>query len=216
MDRKLAVGLMLAVLGTVTVAAELGRQTVDPSMVKHDYTVKETDWLESNVGGELSLEFLMMNWKIGSISADDRTIVPQVAAFYGVSDKTDIRASFGWYSVEDKSDDASAGFSDAGLDVARFGFGTRRYLRREDGMCPYAGAMMNFYIMEGDELGSIDSAVGLAGEAGLAYQIDDFVLLRAGIQLETSVVDGQTTVAGAERDVSLRCVNLGVGLIATM
>lgn len=212
--KRFVVGVMVFCLVCAVHGAELGRQAVESSMVTRDYTVEESDWLSESVGLDLGFDFGMFDWDVGVNSGDDRTFVPQLGVFYGVSDTMDIRATFRWFSVEQQllvGD--SSGLADIGLDIARIGAGCRWYFRQPNGFFPYAGTALNFYILEGDQVGSIDGAVGLSGEAGIAYVVDDFVVIRAGCQLELTVLDGETTLGGHDQDVSIGGFGLGLGVV---
>lgn len=196
--------LLFLCLASVLPAAELGRKTIEPGSELKTYTDARIAELP---GVELDWDMTMMNWDVGTHSFDDRAGSPSATLFYGVSESLDLRATLKYARVKDTDGELASDLS-----TLRLGFGARLWGQRGL-LYPYAGGLVNYYFLDDDELGSVDGALGLSVEAGIAYLIQDLFMVRAGIQGEVSLVDGQVTLGGREEDVSVSAFSVGVGAI---
>jgi hypothetical protein len=185
-------------------AAELGRKTIQPGSEVKNYDDARIAGLP---GLDVGWDITLLSWDIGARSFHDQAGSPSVALFYGVSESLDLRATLKYAEVEDEDSGMSSHLS-----TLRLGFGARLW-GKSGLLYPYAGGLINYYFLDDDELGSVDGALGLSVEAGLAYLIQDAFMVRGGIQGEVSLLDGQATIGGKEEDVSIAGFSAGVGVI---
>lgn len=195
-------GILLVPLVAVVEAAEMGRQAVRGGGVPVEEAYRGA-LTESGTGFEASLDWSAMEWDIGDESYSDSTFVPGLALSYGLGQWADIRFTTRYAAPSDEAD----------LDVWRLGVGSRAWLPLGGDVVPYAGLGLNYYIFDSDDAGDIEGTIGLSAEAGVAFLLGEFSAIRAGIQLETTVQDGEATVGDEDVDVSLSAFSFGIGYV---
>jgi hypothetical protein len=196
--------LALLCLAPALLAAELGRKTIQPGSEVRNYSDARIAELP---GLDVGWDITLLSWDVGARSFSDQAGSPSLALFYGVNESLDLRATLKYAEGEDVDEGVVSHLS-----TLRLGFGARLWGKRGL-LYPYAGGLVNYYFLNDDELGSVDGALGLSVEAGLAYLIQDVFMVRGGIEGEVSLLDGQATVGGREEDVSIAGFSVGVGVI---
>ena len=193
-------------------AAQMGRQMVLPAEmesaprgveVRKEYSGPK---LATRPGVDLGLDWNAMHWK-ASDGHNDQAWSPQLGLTFGATDMFDLRLSGRYTALKDGESD---------LQAFRIGVGTRAWIPVGHDFAPYAGAALNYYILDGKENGTyfrnVRGGVGLSAEAGIAYLINEFFSVRLGLQAETTIISGKADVGQDSTDLSLQGVGFGVGL----
>lgn len=195
-------------------AAELGRQSFGKDSATKNY---EDNWLsrksseELGMGLEFGVDYTAAEWDVGDESYDTSTPSFQATYFYAVNPVADIRATAKFMNLDDER---NAEGMEPDVRVIRLGVGTRLWFGQTTDLHPYAGATVNYYAMNGEDIDSIKGGLGLAAEAGVAYVVNDAFAVRAGLQAETTVLDAEGDVGdGESADISLSAVGFGVGVV---
>lgn len=206
-------GIVVIICGVAVTghAVQLGQQSVTPGLVAPSSGVVvqkgyQGGMTEGQPNLDVGLDWNAIRWKVGD-SFHDQTWSPKVSLGYGVSDIFDIRATGEYLSLGD---------SENKLNAWRLGVGTRAWFPGCGDFRPYAGLLLNYYILDG-AVGGVDfantkGAFGLSAEAGVAYIINEWVAVRAGMQAETTVIHGKTDIGSDTKDVTLQGISFGLGL----
>lgn len=183
-------------------AAELGRHSGGAVPTSQAY---ERNWTEATSAVELGVDFLLVDWDVGSTSFDDSALAPVLGISFSATRAVDLRAMLSFYSVEDTVDEA-----EVDLDVFSAGIGARYWFDREADFSPVLGVSLSYLSLDSDAVSDLDGTLGLAAEAGMAFQGIDNLQVQAGLILGASVIDSEGTVDGAKQDVSLTGIGVGV------
>ena len=198
----------ISILAAAAGAADMGRQPIGPSgtaavrpgQVQNGYSASIGDM---GPGIEAAVDWSSVNWKVAGNANHDSAWSPDVSFFYGISPYLDLRLNAKYMSLKDQDD----------MDVFRFGVGARAWLPTQWEVLPYAGVGLNYYRPSGSGLGSPEGALGISGEAGVAYLISERAAVRFGLQAEATVADAKATINGQKENISLSAAGLGVGII---
>lgn len=159
---------------------------------------------EGIAGADLFLAWNNAQWKEtgDGVSHSDKVWIPQVSLFYGMSKNLDIRLCGKWFSLQD---------DEAELDIVRVGFGVKFWGSTGTDFKPYVGALLNYYSLDSNAMDDEDGAFGLSGEAGVAYQVSDFLFISLGVQGETLLGKTKGDIAGESERLSFNALGLGLG-----
>jgi len=170
--------------------------------------VRDTEtkaWDLAGVSVDADLNFSRVNWKLAGSSYGDTAVSPQIGLSYAINQMITPRLTVKYFSVCDDNSD---------LDVWCIGLGGRFWFPVDCDFVPFIGATLNYYDLSLNQAGHVDGAGGLTGEAGVGYFINDNFIITLNVSGETSLIDGQTTVANRDEDISLNALSLGVGINA--
>ena len=206
--RFTALILGLSLIAIHAYSAELGRRPVSSQApgVGSQITVETTyeDVMSGGLTGmELDFAWHSADWDVGSESYDDKTWTPQVSLFYGVNNFMDIRLAVKYLDLKDNKDD---------LDLVRLGIGAKAWLPTGSEFTPYIGLLINYYILDSSSVDVDEGTFGISGEAGVAYLMADWFLVRIGLQGETFLADAEATVENEDEDVKFSAFSFGLGV----
>ncbi len=182
-------------------AAEMGRVPVSSGSA----STRETQYGQAvGMGVEAAVEWNSAGTKIGSRNGTDQAICPALALFYNVSEALDLRLTTRWMSVRDEDT----------LETFRFGVGARYRFPVNSDFAPYVGAGLNYYALSLKDGSNEEGMLGVSGEAGVIWLVNEYVTIRLGAQAETSLMDGEAQREGdtGTKDVSLQAVGIGLGM----
>jgi hypothetical protein len=186
-------------------AAELGRVPVREGAkgerveVIKDYSGAMS---ETGPGFDILLAWNSLDFDIGDADFSDETWSPQASFTYGIGTMFDLRFTAKYLQGSD---------DDVDMTAIRLGVGTRAWFKLKSDFQPYIGGHLNYYVVDIDQGGSNDGMFGVEAEGGLAYLINEFWAVHLGLFYEASVTDGSTTIGGAEQDVTLSALGVGLG-----
>jgi hypothetical protein len=205
--------LVAVMSGAGAPAAEMGRQPIGersgaaaaPLPIQRHYGGVVS---AHGPGVDLGVDWTLADWKVGGASADDTTWGLRGDFFYGLSDVFDLRLS-GRYAPARNSGDR--------FDMLRIGLGTRASFGVGYDLFPYVGVCLGYWTFDGEsdgeKLSDVRGTIGIAGEAGLAYLVTEWLALRVGVDAEATVTDGKAEINGQEHDVSYRALGLGLAAL---
>ena len=195
-------------------AAELGRFPVNdksgkdvppgagPVEIEHSY--RGAISADMGPGIDVGLGWNVMRWKVGGESYSDQVFTPQASVFYSMDRHFDFRLTGRYYQMKDD------GF---GIKAGRLGVGPRGWLGLGKDFFGYAGFLFNYYYFQCDEGSHEQGTIGLSGEVGVAFLLSDYVSLLAGVQAETTVVNGKVDINDQTENLSLSGVGLSLGVM---
>lgn len=197
-------------------AAELGRFPVNdasgkdvpagtaPVAIEHAY--RGAISADMGPGVDVGLGWNAMSWKVGGESYNDQAFTPQASVFYSMGRHFDFRLTGRYYQMKDD------GF---GLKAGRVGVGPRGWLGLGNDFFGYAGFHFNYYFFSCDEGSREQGAIGLSGEAGVAYLLSDYVSLLAGVQAESTVANGKVDIGDETENLTLSGAGLTLGVMVS-
>jgi outer membrane protein W len=162
-------------------------------------------WDLAGVSVDADLNFSRVNWKLDSASHSDTAVSPQIGLSYAINQMIAPRLTVKYFSVSDDNSD---------LDVWCIGLGGRFWLPIDCNLVPFVGGTLNYYDLSLNQTGHVNGAGGLTGEAGVGYFFNDNFCITLNVSAETSLIDGQATIANRDEDISLNALSVGVGINA--
>lgn len=157
----------------------------------------------AGVSMDADLNFSRIGWKLAGASRSGAALSPQIGLSYAINQMIAPRVAVKYFSVSDDNSD---------LDVWCIGLGGRFWFPVDSDFVPFIGATFNYYDLSLSQAGNVKGACGVTGEAGVGYFINDNFVVTLNISGETSLVDGQTTIANRDEDISFNALSLGVGI----
>lgn len=206
-SRSVLFPLSLSVALSSVQAAEMGRHSVS-SGIPTTQSYEQSSWMDAQTGIEIGVDFLSVQWDVGSESLDDAALAPMLGLVYRANPSVDLRAGLSFFSVEDR-----VGEMDYDLDVFQVGIGARYWFNRETDFSPVVGVALNYLSLDSDALANLDGTLGINAELGVAYQGIDNLQVQAALTGGTSLLDSEGLVGDETFDVNLTSLGVGVRVI---
>jgi hypothetical protein len=159
--------------------------------------------MASKFGVELTLNGDWANVDLAGKDAESTTaFAPQLGLLYGMSEQFDLALTLKYSTLDVYDSDTT---------VTRIGGGSRYWIAADWSAKPFVGLMFTYYLLDNDDFQDSTDTIGITGEAGVAWTVNDWLLVKVNAQAESTIQDATVKFGGRERDVSMWTIGAGAG-----